>query len=876
MPKIQNLPQLPVLDALPALKQALAQQGRAVLAAPPGSGKTTVAPLALLDEPWLRGKKILMLEPRRVAARAAAARMAYLLGEAVGQTVGYQIRFEKKISAQTRIEVITEGLLARRLQADPELPGVGLVIFDEFHERSLDADLGLALTLDARANLNPDLRVLVMSATLETQRVAQLLDRASGGSVIPATDWPGSSDRDVFKTPVIESGGRMYPVDIRYRPVRTDEYLDASVAGAVLAALDETGGDILAFLPGGREIRHTQRRLDERLAGRVRVLPLYGDLSSAEQDAALTPSRDGIRKVILATNIAQTSLTVEGVTTVVDGGQVRVARFDLGSGANRLETQRVSRASADQRAGRAGRLGPGTCYRLWSREQQGTLPAHDTPEILAADLSRFALELAAWGVTDPAALALMDQPAPVSWTYARDLLRALGAVDDAGRITAHGRELARLPASPRRGHMLLVARKYGLAALAAWTAALLEERDGGAGSADLSVGLEAIQSRRADPQMRRRVQDAASQMLRVLGEEPAAVSRLASPGIGRVLSWAYPERIARRRAGQQGVYLCEDGGEARIHEKDPLAQSEWLAIAHWDPARAGMPEVGHQTVGALTRRREQLPSHARKIRQAAALSEAEVLADHAERIRDIAEVHWDAQYEVVVAEQQKRLGAILIGRRPLREPQTEAVRTAMIAGIRSLGLQALPWTESARQWQARVESLRAWRPDESWPEFADAALLANLDDWLAPFLEGVSRRDHLARLNLVEILNSQLDYAQQQQLARLAPTHLDVPSGSRIALEYSVSAAPPVLAVKLQELFGWARTPAVNDGRNPVLIHMLSPGRRPVAVTQDLAGFWARGYADVKKDLKGRYPRHPWPDDPLAAPATRRAKPRGT
>ncbi|MGH8505816.1 MAG: ATP-dependent helicase HrpB [Stenotrophobium sp.] len=830
-----ELPQLPVLDALPALKRALAQDGRAVLAAPPGSGKTTVVPLALLDEAWLRGNSILMLEPRRVAARAAAARMAWLLGEPVGQTVGYQVRHEKKRSAQTRIEVITEGLLTRRLQADPELPGVGLVIFDEFHERSLDADLGLALTLDARANLNPALRLLVMSATLDTQRVARLLGAA----------------------PVVESGGKLFPVDIRYKPVRADEFNDVSVANAVLAALGETEGDILAFLPGGREIRHAQQRLEQRLTGRVRVLPLYGELSSAEQDAALRPTHDGVRKVILATNIAQTSLTVEGVNTVVDGGYVRVARFDFGSGSNRLDTQRISRASAEQRAGRAGRLGPGVCYRLWSQDINGSLAAHDTPEILAADLSRFALELAAWGVDDPATLALLDAPAAVSWRYARELLRALGALTETGRITAHGRELVRLPATPRRAHMLLLAKKNGLAPLAAWTAALLEEREGGAGGADLESGLEAVFAGRAEPALTRRVRDAASQMLRVLGEESPAVSRLPSPEIGRVISWAYPERIARRRQGQPGVYLCADGGEARLPASDALAQSEWLAIAHWSVDAGGR-------------------SAARKIRQAASLGEAVLLRDHAQRLCETAKVGWDPQREAVLAEQQKTLDAIVIEQRPLREPQPEAVRTAMIAGLRSLGLQALPWTDAARQWQARVSSLRAWRPDQHWPEVADDALLAGLEDWLGPFLDGVSRRDHLARLDLASLLNSRLDYGQQQKLAQLAPTHLPVPSGSRIALTYSMDGAPPVLAVKLQELFGLADTPAVNEGRQPVLIHMLSPGQRPVAVTQDLAGFWARGYADVKKDMKGRYPRHPWPDDPLAAVATRRAKPRGS
>jgi len=822
--RARQLPDLPVREALPALREALAGPGRAVLAAPPGSGKTTLVPLALLDAPWLAGKRIVMLEPRRVAARAAAARMAQLLGEPVGQTVGYQIRFERKVSAATRIEVVTEGLLARRLQVDPELPGVGLLIFDEFHERSLDADLALALALDVRANLKPELRLLVMSATLDTQRVARLLDGA----------------------PVIESGGKMFPVDIRHLPQKADADHAEAVAQGVLAALAETPGDVLAFLPGAREIRGAQRRLEAR-APSIGVYPLYGELSSAEQDAALRPARDGRRKVILATNIAQTSLTVEGVTTVVDGGLVRVARFDLGAGANRLETQRVSRASADQRAGRAGRLGPGSCYRLWSREQQGTLPAHDTPEILAADLSRFALELAAWGAADPAALAFLDPPAPASWSYARELLLELGAIDAAGRITAHGRGLARLPAAPRRAQLLLLAKARGLGSLAAWTAAVLEERDGGG---DLALGVQAyLQGRAADPNALRRVRDSVRQIGRQIevSEQAACDDR----DVARLVSWAYPERIARRRASQRGVYLCEDGGEARIGEHDPLAVSEWLAIAHWDP---GPP---------------------RKIRLAAALREEDVLRDHADRIVDLQDVRWDASTAAVVSETQRRLGALVLERRMLRGGAEDKIRAAMIEGIRALGLQALPWDEAARQWQARVLSLRQWRADEAWPDVSDEGLLATLEDWLAPYLDGMTRRDHLARLNLLDILNASLDYATQQKLARLAPTHLGVPTGSRIRLEYRPPEAP-LLSVRLQEMFGCVDTPTVNEGRTRVVLELLSPGQRPVAVTADLGGFWAGSYADVKKDMKGRYPRHPWPDDPRAAAPTRRAKPRGT
>ncbi len=815
--------------ALPALRKALATRGCAVLSAPPGSGKTTTVPLALLDEPWLRGKKILMLEPRRLAARTSAARMAHLLGEKTGETVGYQIRFERKISPRTRIEVITEGLLARRLQADPELPGVGLVICDEFHERSLDADLALALTLDARANLNPDLRVLVMSATLDTARVAKLLGDA----------------------PLIEADGRLFPVDVRYRPTRGETELDEITAAGVMTALAETPGDVLVFLPGAREIRDTQRRLESR-ARNVSIFPLFGDMSSADQDAALAPDPQGRRKVILATNIAQTSLTVEGVTTVVDAGYVRAARFDAASGANRLDTLRVSRASADQRAGRAGRLGPGFAYRLWSAEQQGHLPAHDTPEILASDLTRFALELATWG-TAPENLALLDQPPVSAWSYAQERLIEIEAADAAGRITAHGRELARLPTAPRFAHMLLKARQANLAYTAAWVAAALEGRDA-TGQTDLAAQIAAAAMGRGDPNAARRSRESTRQFLRLL-DEPDRDGRVDETAIGRVLGWAYPERLARRRPSQlktarDVAYLCADGGEARLMQGDALSHQEWLAIAHWDP---------------------QPP---RKIRSAAALTFAQIERDHAAQIETVKHVRWNTETESIVAEEQRRLGAIVLSVKPLRD--ADALRVAMIEGVRTLGLIALPWTETLRQWQARALSLRAWRADENWPDVSDTALLASLAEWLAPFLDGVTRRDHLARVDLAAALNSTLNYDFQRKLARFAPTHIEVPTGSQIALEYFADGRAPALAVKLQEMFGCAKTPTVNDGRTPVVVHLLSPARSPAAVTQDLASFWVRGYADVRKDLRGQYPRHPWPDDPLTAPPTRRAKPRGT
>jgi ATP-dependent helicase HrpB len=820
------LPDLPVAEALPALRMALAEAGRAVLASPPGSGKTTLVPLRLLDEAWLQGKRILILEPRRVAARAAAARMASLLGERVGETVGYQIRFERRVSAQTRIEVITEGLLTRRLQADAELPGVGLVIFDEFHERSLEADLALALTLDARANLRPDLRVLVMSATLDTARVAGLLDEA----------------------PVVSSEGRLFPVDVRYLSPRTGAALDAAVADGVIAALKEGQGDVLAFLPGGREIRGAQRLLEGRVGANVAIFPLYGDLTSAEQDAALTPLRDGRRKVILATNIAQTSLTVEGVTSVVDSGWERAARFDPGAGANRLDTLRISRASADQRAGRAGRLGPGIAWRMWSRDQQAQMPAHDTPEILSADLSRFALELASWGAADPSALALLDQPPSATWGHARELLSAVGAIDDAGRITAHGRELSRLPTAARLAHMLLLAKPLHLAEDAAWIAALLDERDS---VTDVGELLRGYRAGRGDPAALRRMREAVRQFLRLIDVE-AGDRKSQDDEAGRLIAFAFPERIARRRESVPGArevgFLCVDGGEARINSNDALSHREWLAIAHWEPGST------------------------RRVRLAAALSESELFADHASRIVERDDVRWDSRNEAVVAERQRTLGSIVLERKPLRDTKSPAIPAAMLEGVRSLGIAALPWSDAARQWQARVLSLRAWRPEDGWPDVSDAALAETVEDWLAPYLDGITRRDHLARLDLMSILNAMLDYPRQQQLARRAPTHLDVPSGSHVALEYLSDGAPPVLAVKLQELFGLATTPAVDDGRMPVMLHLLSPGRRPIQVTRDLAGFWARTYADVKKELKGRYPRHPWPDDPMTAPPTARAK----
>jgi len=821
-----ELPRLPALDALPGLRSALAAGGCAVLSAPPGSGKTTLLPLALMDEPWLAGRRIVMLEPRRLAARASAARMAQLLGEPVGQRVGYQVRFERRVSERTRVEVVTEGLLARRLQSDPELTGTGLLIFDEFHERSLDADLALALALDARRHLVPDLRILVMSATIDGARVATLLDDA----------------------PRVEASGRQYPVEVRHLGApKAGEPMEPAVAQAVERALREQDGSVLAFLPGAREIRRTQGLLEGRLAAGIDLFPLYGDLSSDEQDAALRPSPAGRRKVILATNIAQTSLTVEGVTGVVDSGWVRVARYDLGAGANRLQTERVSVASADQRAGRAGRLGPGVCYRLWSAEQQAMMPAHDSPEIAMSDLSGFALQLAAWGCQDPGELSLLDAPPEAAWNAARDILLALQAIEPDGRITAAGKRYAGLPTSPRRAHMLIEGAAQGLGLAAAWTAAVLDEREGGA---DLADRVQRAAAGRPSDRGPFQTRDAARQFLRLIkAENSAGVPE--ERDIARVIALAFPERLAQLRAGKLGVWQCADGSEARSSEHDPLAATEWLAIAHWDP---GPP---------------------RRIRSAVRFDPACLASDHPQTRQWIRQVAWDRQAQCVIAEERRQLGAIVLERRPLRGAGEE-ILAALLAGVRDAGLALLPWSDGALQIRARLAAVAAWRPDEGWPDVSDAGLLATLEDWLGPWAQGISRREQLGRIDLAQALLSPLDYAATQRLASLAPTHLAVPSGSRIALDYPLDGGEPVLAVKLQELFGCVDTPTVDGGRRKVTLHLLSPARRPIQVTRDLASFWANTYAEVKKELKGRYPKHPWPEDPLQAPPTARAKPRGT
>jgi len=840
---------LPIDVLLPALRQALASRHEAVLEAPPGAGKTTRVPLALLHEPWLAGQRIIMLEPRRLAARAAAERLASELGEQVGETVGYRIRLDSKVGPRTRIEVVTEGILARRLQDDPALEGVGLVIFDEFHERSLDADLALALCLNGRSMFRgadsgePALKVLLMSATLEGEKLAALLDDA----------------------PVLRSEGRMFPVELRWgAPYQPGEWLEPKVVQTVLQALADEPGSLLVFLPGQAEIRRVNEQLTEALAGRVEILlcPLHGELDLSAQRAAIEPAPAGKRKVVLATNIAETSLTIDGVRVVVDAGLARVPRFDPGSGMTRLDTQRISRASATQRAGRAGRLQPGSCYRLWSQHQHEQLAAYAAAEILQADLAGLALQLARWGVT-PAELAWLDPPPAAAYAQATDLLTRLGALDQRGVLTAHGQAMAELPAHPRIAHLLLRGQALGLGTLACDLAALLGERDilRGAG-ADLHSRIALLsgagKAARGAQGGIQRARQLARQFQGYL-KRTAVTSPVSDPEhprwLGALLAFAYPDRVAQQRRASGAEYRLANGRAALFADADALMKHEWLVLAD---------------LGSRQGQREE------RIYLAADLDAQLFETVLAEQVSVHEELDWDEREGVLRAERQRKVGELVLEREPLTGLDEEARSRALLGLVRRKGLALLPWTPELRQWQARVALLRALdltaKGDSEWPDVSDAALLSSLQDWLQPYLGKVKRLSHFANLDLSGLLKNLLPWPLPQHLEELAPRSLLVPSGSRIGLDYSEQ--PPVLAVRLQELFGLADTPRIAGGRQVVKLHLLSPARRPVQVTQDLANFWRSTYSEVKKDLKGRYPKHYWPDDPLIAEPTARAKPR--
>jgi ATP-dependent helicase HrpB len=816
---------------LPDLRHTLACHRNAVLQAPPGAGKSTRVPLALLDAEWLRGRKIVMLEPRRLAARTAARFMAHCLGEQVGNTVGYRIRLDTRVGASTRIEVVTEGVLTRLLQDDPALDTVGLVLFDEFHERSLQADLALALCLDSQAALREDLRLVAMSATLDGAAVARLLGDA----------------------PILTSEGRSYPVDTRYRPTRSPfarqrRAFAEDVLRAVLMVLREETGSVLVFLPGVGEIRQLEAALRSADPGDDVILaPLHGQLDAPAQDTAIQPASGGKRKVVLATAIAETSLTIEGIRVVIDSGLMRLQRFDPNSGLTRLVTLPVSQAAADQRCGRAGRLQAGVCYRLWP-ERQHLLP-HSPAEILQADLTPLVLELAHWGVREVSQLKWLDVPPAAHIAQATDLLQRLGALDASARVTAQGRAMLQLGAHPRLAHMMLRGRALGYGSLACELAALLGERDPLRGvqpqDADIVLRLELLRgigpAHDAGHGLLRQIRNTARQWQRQLhcGAAPEDNADLRMAGV--LLAFAYPDRIAQRRQGADNRFVLSNGRGAVFGEAQLLATADIIVAANLD----GGGEA--------------------RIFLAAGMHREHLLEYHGELVREQSFVSWDDREQCVRARCQQRLGELVLLDEAWQDADPEAVQSAMLDGIRRHAPACLPWSKVARQLQARIGFLHRLMPQD-WPDVSDAGLISRLDDWLSPYLYGMSRMTHLKKLDMHVVLLAQLSWVKRKQLDELAPTHLTIPSGTRARIDYSLET--PVLAVRLQEMFGLGDTPRVAGGRIAVLLHLLSPARRPVQITQDLGAFWQGSYHEVKKELKGRYPKHHWPDDPLQARAS--------
>ncbi|MBX5197859.1 ATP-dependent helicase HrpB [Rhizobium sp. NZLR10] len=816
-----SLPELPVSHVLPAVGAALANEGRAVLSAPPGAGKTTLVPLYLLDQAWRGDGKIILLEPRRLAARAAASRMASLLGEQVGSTVGYRMRLDNRISAATRIEVVTEGVFARMILDDPELAGVSVVIFDELHERSLDADFGLALALDVQSALREDLRILVMSATLDVERVAALLDHP----------------------PVIESLGRSFPIDIRYQDRPGGERIEDAVTRAILDAHADETGSILAFLPGQAEITRTVERLQGRFGAETLIAPLYGNLSQKEQDAAIRPASTGTRKIVLATSIAETSITIDGVRIVIDSGLQRLPVFEASTGITRLETVRVSRASADQRAGRAGRTEPGIAVRLWHQGQTAALPAFTPPQILSSDLSGLVLDLAHWGVQDPASLAFVDQPPETTLREARVLLGQLGALDKGGALTVRGKVMRDLALPPRLAAMVISAGESGHARDAAMIAVLLTEQGLGGTNIDIEERLRRFKAERGE-----RV-EASRRLAARLASGLDTVTATAPALAGQLLLHAFPDRIALQRGGR-GRFVMANGRGAELPETERLAGSQMLVIA--------------DLAGRAARAR---------VLAAAEVTRGDIDAELPGEIKTGDQIFFDRQSRQIRARRATRLGAIVFEETPLPRPSGAAVTQALVEGVRELGLDHLAFSKEAVQLRERIGFLHR-TIGEPWPDVSDDALLSRLDDWFGPFQTEARGLSEISAAGLSNGLLSLVPHEVQRDLNRLAPTHFEAPTGQRHPIQYE--GEEPVLTIRVQELFGLKQHPAIAGGRLPLLLELTSPAHRPIQTTRDLPGFWAGTWRDVRADMRGRYPRHPWPERPEDALPTTRAKPRGT
>jgi ATP-dependent helicase HrpB len=816
----------PVDKVIPDLVEALGRATRAVLSAPPGAGKTTRVPRALLRAPWLNKKRIVMLEPRRLAARRAAAYMAQQMGERVGRTVGYRIRGDAAVSSQTRIEVVTEGILTRMLHSAPDLPDVGLVIFDEFHERSIHADLGLAFALDVQEHLRPDLHILVMSATLDGVGVAELLRGA----------------------PIIESSGRLFPIETNHSRFSSDKPLETRIANTVSRALKASDGDILVFLPGMREIRRAEEQLMALSPDDVIVHVLHGDLAPAVQEAALSPAPSGKRKVILSTSIAETSLTIDGVRIVVDAGLARMAQFDPRRGMSGLITVPVSKAVADQRRGRAGRQAPGVCYRLWTEKEHEELSEYPIPEIRSSDLAHTALDLARWGTPNGDGLAFLDAPPKAHLLQAQNTLRNLGAMKEDGRLTAHGQEMAMLPIHPRLAHMIIKGKRLGMGSTACAVAALLEEREfvtgGKKSDADISPYVEDfLAGRGAAGTLRERVSAQVQRLRDSLGVKKADSEKA---DVGILVALAYPERIARRRPERHGLYQLASGTTALLPQGSTLHREEFLAVADVEAATG-----------------------ANKIFLAAPLNPNLLEKTFSAEIVNERSIEWNSGESRVVVRGVRRLGAVVLAEQKV-EPEGDEIARALLKGVRHNGLNCLPWNKDAARFRERVEwAKRELMELSELPALSDEALISSLEEWLMPFVGGMIKLEQLKRLDLTEILQSRLGHQQLRQLDRLAPSHIVVPSGSKIALEYG-AAANPALSVKLQELFGLVDTPTVGGGKIPITIHLLSPAARPLAVTQDLRSFWQTVYPEFRKQMRARYPKHPWPEDPLTAAPTRK------